>query len=324
MRRRRMPILGALALALVLAWSVWTGVLQAPGPGPGQAAARSDPAPAVTPTPVDATTLLQSGDSVPGDPAATTRDPRSAAPGPASAPDPLLQSGTPPAEALQLLTWCGELTRPEPMMDFERNWLWLGEEAARVERSRYAQARTWMSERCGPWTLAPGSERAQALRAELIRRAAQSADVRDQLRVLEAASSEPSDTDAIAARRQLEAALASGRPELLRDIGRVLERSRYASPGLLGPYAGGGASSLFTLLACDLGMPCGADSEPVRLNCALRGVCGYADYETLLFDAWHGARAAQILQQHRALLLQRIRAGQIQGLFDPVPLPPKP
>lgn len=241
-----------------------------------------------------------------------------------AASDPLLQAGLPPGEALMLLQWCGEMTGADPSAAFEAARRWLGEDAARVERSRYAQARAWMSERCGPWTLAPDSERAQALKTELARRAARSADLRDQLRALEQAPHEPTEADAFAARRQLEAALASGRPELLRDIGRVLERSHYANPELLGPYAGGGASSLFTLLACDLGMPCGADSEPVRLNCALRGVCGYADYETLLFDAWHGARAAQILQQHRALLLQRIRAGQIRGLFDPVPLPPKP
>jgi hypothetical protein len=318
MRRRLIGIIGCgLVVALVVVWVARTGTLFAADDavGAAQHSERQEKRDQVVNVESESprrATKPKIGEEDAG-PAAAAADS-----------DPLLQAALPPAEALMLLQWCGEMIGADSSAAFEAAWRWLGEDAARVERSRYAQARAWMSERCRPWTLAPDSERAQALKAELTRRAAQSADLRDQLRALELAPPGPAEADAIAARRQLEAALASGRPELLRDIGRVLERSHYADPELLGPYAGGGASSLFTLLACDLGMPCGADSEPVRLNCALRGVCGYADYETLLFDAWHGARAAQILQQHRALLLQRIRAGQIHGLFDPVPLPPKP
>lgn len=322
MRRRHALIFGGIALSLALVWSLWTGVLRVSGPSAGALVDSNNPdSPATAVTATDAAPALPRESS----PAEAKVAPEAALEAtPQSGPDPLLQAGLPPAEALRRLDLCGEMAGADLTARYEDIWRWLSEEAARLERARYAQARAWMSERCGPWTLDPRSERAQALRAELVRRAARSADLRDQLRALESATVEPTETDAIAARRQLEAALADGRPELLRDIGRVLERSQYADPELLGPYAGGGASSLFTLLACDLGMPCGADSEPVRLNCALRGVCGYADYETLLFDAWHGARAAQILQQHRALLLARIRAGQIRGLFDPVPLPPKP
>ncbi len=322
MRRRHALTLAAIALSLALVWSLWTGTLRVPGSSTVALVDTNNPDPPATAvTATDAAPALPRQSSPAEATAAIKATPETGSP---SGPDPLLQTSLTPAEALRRLDFCGQMASADPTARFEDTWRWLGDEAAQLERMRYTQARAWMTERCGPWTLAPGSERAQALKAELTRRAARSADLRDQLRALESATVEPTETDAIAARRQLEAALAAGRPELLRDIGRVLERSHYASPELLGPYAGGGASSLFTLLACDLGMPCGADSEPVRLNCALRGVCGYADYETLLFDAWHGARAAQILQQHRALLLARIRAGQIRGLFDPVPLPPKP
>ncbi len=322
MRNRHAQTLAAIALSLALVWSLWTGALRVPGSSAGALVDTNNPDP-----PAAAVTATDAAPTLPRElrPAEAMVAPEAAAEAAAqSGPDPLLQTGLPPAEALRRLDLCGQMAGADPTARFEDTWRWLGEEAAQLERGRYAQARAWMAERCGPWTLAPDSERAQALKAELARRAAQSADLRDQLRTLELSSDQPGEADAIAARRQLEAALASGRPELLRDIGRVLERSHYASPELLGPYAGGGASSLFTLLACDLGMPCGADSEPVRLNCALAGACGYADYETLLFDAFHGMHAAQILQQHRALLLARIRAGQIRGLFDPVPLPPKP
>lgn len=322
MRRRHALTLGALALSLALVFGLCTGALRVPVIGEGVLAGDNHPDLPSAPSAQTASAPTLPGESRPAEATAAIKATPEATP--QSSPDPLLQTSLPPAEALRRLDLCGQLAGADPTARFEDTWRWLGDEAAQLERGRYAQARAWMSDRCGPWTLAPDSERAQALRTELVRRAAQSADLRDQLRALESASVEPTEVDAIAARRQLEAALADGRPELLRDIGRVLERSHYASPELLGPYAGGGASSLFTLLACDLGMPCGADSEPVRLNCVLNGACGYGDYETLLFDAFHGTHAAQILQQHRALLLARIRAGQIRGLFDPVPLPPKP
>ena len=80
------------------------------------------------------------------------------------------------------------------------------------------------------------------------------------------------------------------------------------------PSGGGGGVNLFQTKG----------SEIVQLNCAFRGRCGYADYETMAFDSWHGAREQELIQTHRAELLRRIRAGEIDGLFDPVPLPPKP
>lgn len=323
MRGKGASILAGPALLLVLVAGLWTGMLRPPGAGIPSRSGKEEAAATASTLPQTAAPGAPERATAPVSPAETppsTHDPES----PTAGPDPLLQTSLPPAEALRRLDLCGQMAGADPSASFEDAWRWLGEEAAQLERKRHAQSRAWLVERCGPWTLAPASERAQQLKAELLRRAARSADLGDQLRALEFASAEPSAADAVAVRRQLEAALADGRPELLRDIGRVLERSRYRTPELLGPYAGGGASSLFTLLACDLGMPCGADSEPVRLNCALRGVCGYADYETMFFDAFHGMHAAQILQQHRALLLARIRAGQIRGLFDPVPLPPKP
>lgn len=315
MRGKRASILAGLALLLVLVAGLWTGLLRPPGVGIPSHSANDDAAATASTLPQTAVPGAAERATAPAAPAATppsTHDPVA----PTAGPDPLLQTGLSPSESLRRLDLCGQMSGADPSASFEDAWRWLGVEAAQLERKRYAQSRAWLVERCGPWALAPASERAQQLKAELLRRAARSADLGDQLRALEHASGEASAADAVAVRRELEAALADGRPELLRDIGRVLERSRYRTPELLGPYAGGGASSLFTLLACDLGMPCGADSEVVRLSCALRGICGY--------DAYQGARAAQVLQQHRALLLQRIRAGQIQGLFDPVPLPPKP
>lgn len=240
--------------------------------------------------------------------------------------DPLLQADLAPGEALRMLQWCGELAWSDPRQGIEQQWQWLGEDVAALERSRYVAARAWAIERCGEWALVPESDRAVALRTRLIERARQSTDLQDRLRALSSTSGaiEIDGAQAVAMRQLLEQALLAGRPELLADVGRVLEASGLARADLLGPYAGSGALSLFSLLGCDLGAPCGADSEALRRNCALRGFCGYTDYESMLFDAYHGARARELIQRHRAELLRRIRAGQIDGLFDPVRLPPKP
>lgn len=225
-----------------------------------------------------------------------------------------------------MLQWCGGMTGSDPAQQFEQQWQWLGAEAAALERARYIEARTWAIKRCGEWALVPDSERAQALKAQLIERARQSSDLGDRLRALAnlSGSIQIDGSQAIEMRQWLEQALLAGRPELLGDVGRVLQNPLVARADLLGPYAGYGAVSLFSLLGCDLGAPCGANSEVLRRNCALNGYCGYPDYETLLFDAYHGARERELIQAHRAELLRRIRAGEVVGLFDPVRLPPKP
>lgn len=125
------------------------------------------------------------------------------------------------------------------------------------------------------------------------------------------------------ARRLLELALRSGSPDLLRHVGRVLSRGRQDA-SQLGPYAHPHASYLFGLLACDLGGDCGARSEAVRIHCALVGLCGYPNYETLVLDARLNHAEAERVQAHRQILLERIRRGQIDGLFEPVRVPPGP
>ena len=322
MRRRRVGLLVLVAVLVLAGW--WmagrlpTTVAQATPDAPAPKAAATNAvspaaarttasAPAVsTSTRVDATTIA----------AASTVDTG----------DPLLQTEVAPGEALRMLQWCGELTGSDPTRHFEQQWQWLGDEARALERKTYIEARTWAIERCGEWALVPDSDRAKALKAQLIERARQSSDLQDRLRALAAMTGaiEIDGSQAIAMRQLLEQALLAGRPDLLGDVGRVLNNSLVARADLLGPYAGYGAVTLFSLLGCDLGASCGGDSDALRRNCALRGYCGYPDYETMLFDAWHGAREREQIQAHRAELLRRIRAGDVVGLFDPLPLPGKP
>lgn len=322
MRRRRAGLLVLVAVVVFIAW--WlparlpTTVAQATPGAPVQRAAATDTTTSVAPAPGATAARI----------ATATRADTATAAAAASIDgvDPLLQEDLAPGEALRMLQWCGELTGSDPTLLFEQQWQWLGDEAAALERKPYAEARAWAIERCGEWALVPDSDRAAALKAQLIERARQSTDIRDRLRALAATtgSIEIDASQAISMRQLLEQALLAGRPELLGDVGRVLENSLVARADLLGPYAGYGAVTLFSLLGCDLGAPCGGDSDALRRSCALRGYCGYPDYETMLFDAYHGARARELIQSHRADLLRRIRAGDVIGLFDPLPLPPKP
>lgn len=318
--RRRTLVAAALALALLLVsgYRHW----QAPSAESDTAPAAGPLAPATASAPDEAIETRES--PAPAAVAAPTEPDSPTRVDAASTEDPLLQWPVPPGEALLRLEWCAGLTLPDRSADLEREWQWLGGEAAALERATHAEARAWAIEYCGPWTLDRDSDRGKALRERLLDRARASADLQDRLRALaaDAALGEPGDPRVVDARRLLEQSLLAGRPELLRDVGRALERSGMAMPDQLGPYAGGGASTLFTLLACDLGMPCGEHSQMLRLNCWLRGRCGYPDYETMAFDAFHGARERELIQQHRAELLRRIRAGEIAGLFDPVPLAP--
>jgi hypothetical protein len=317
--RRRPLVAAVLALALLLA----SGYLHWQVPS-----AELDPTPTAEPlaasAPDDANPPRESPE--PAAVAAATAPEAPTSPDANSDEDPLLRLPVAPGEALLLLEWCSGFTLPDQSSQMEQEWQWLGGEAAALERATHAAARAWAIEHCGPWTLDRGSDRAKALRERLLERARASADLQDRLRALanDSALDEPDAALVVEARRLLEQALLAGKPELLRDVGRALERSRMAMPDQLGPYAGGGASTLFTLLACDLGMPCGEHSEMLRLNCWLVGRCGYPDYETMAFDAFHGSRGRELIQAHRAELLRRIRAGEVIGLFDPLPLPGKP
>ena len=322
MRRKHVALGAALALGLaLLLW--WAPARQSPDDTGSATPAAAESRPDTAILTVDAAAAAAPAPAK----ASTDAAPDAAVAAAVSiAEDPLLQLPLSPGAALQLLEWCAQLAQPDRLSQLEQEWRWLGEDAAALERSNYARARSTFIERCGPWTMDRASDRAAALKIELIKRANRSADLADRLRAMstDTAVDEADEVRLAEARQLLETALTAGRPELLREVGRVLERSRMAMPEQLGPYAGSGAATLFTLLACDLGMACAADSEIVQLNCAFRGRCGYADYETMAFDSWHGAREQELIQTHRAELLRRIRAGEIDGLFDPVPLPPKP
>ena len=79
---------------------------------------------------------------------------------------------------------------------------------------------------------------------------------------------------------------------------------------------------LWTLVACDLGLDCLPGSPTLDRNCLRsEGICGSPNLHAavqLLYPEF----VVNLLYQQRDELLQRIRSGQIAGLFDPPPNPP--
>lgn len=80
--------------------------------------------------------------------------------------------------------------------------------------------------------------------------------------------------------------------------------------------------NLWPLIACDLGLDCGPGSRALDRACLQMGSgCGYPSLEALVRD-----RSApwqyNLTDQRRRDIVERIRSGQIAGMFDPPPPAP--
>ena len=128
--------------------------------------------------------------------------------------------------------------------------------------------------------------------------------------------------------------IAGGDAGMLVDIGRIPAMNNGPALGPLAswyglqqtagePNAHVNQRALWTLVACDLGMDCGASSPTLDRLCLLQGLCGYPDIEAAVRDGMiTGAEAAET-ELRRQWAVARIRRGEIAGMFDPAP-PPTP
>ena len=91
----------------------------------------------------------------------------------------------------------------------------------------------------------------------------------------------------------------------------------------VGDPAGSALSMAWPLVACDLGLDCGASSRVLDRMCISRtsGACGAAGLEAAYRYTLHAAIFERI-QARRAELLARIRSGQYDRIFDAPPTPP--
>jgi hypothetical protein len=235
--------------------------------------------------------------------------------------DPLLRAPVPPREALSRLMDCAFLADPEQPARLESRWAWLSPELAALERDWQAQAKRAVANHCADWAVDASTPRFRWLHQALRNRLSRSPDPLD--RVLAALLAEQRAEEALPAiRAQIEDLVRRGRGQEMAAMADVLWMSPWWSPSTAGAYAGGNSMVLWHLVACDLGADCGARSHYLRRACAGSGYCGYPDVETLMHDAVLGQDAAERVAAARAALLERIRSGQVEGLFDPVPLPP--
>lgn len=235
--------------------------------------------------------------------------------------DPLLRAPIPPREAISRLMDCAFLADPEQPARLESRWAWLPPELAALEREWQVQAKLAVAKDCADWAVDANTPRFRSLQQALRDRLSRSPDPLD--RVLAALLAERHTDEALPAiRQQIEDLVRRGRGQEIAAMADVLWASRWWEPSTAGPYAGESSSALWQLVACDLGADCGAVSPYLRRACARSGHCGYPDVETLMHDAVLGLDAAERVAAARATLLARIRSGQVEGLFDPVPLPP--
>jgi hypothetical protein len=124
-------------------------------------------------------------------------------------------------------------------------------------------------------------------------------------------SSLPSISDA-----QIEAlkqAVQSGDPVALAIAGRVFSSTMQnlvmrAGPGEQ-PVDPRAFYDAWSLAACDLGQPCGAESGRVLHSCATQGNCGARDLREHLFYFDHSPQQSQRLADYHAHILQAARTG---------------
>ncbi len=73
-------------------------------------------------------------------------------------------------------------------------------------------------------------------------------------------------------------------------------------------------ASALTLVACDLGASCGADSQRLLMQCAMQGYCAASNLydHTYFYDS--PPYQAQLMEQYRRALLQMVNDRDFSGL----------
>ncbi|MGE4073047.1 MAG: hypothetical protein AB7E72_17910 [Lysobacterales bacterium] len=125
-------------------------------------------------------------------------------------------------------------------------------------------------------------------------------------------------------------AIRDGQWELLPELALVLARHAGPELGPLASWYGIDQNShaanidvdqraLWLLVACDLGLECGAGSITLDRLCLREGLCAYPDVASAVYDGIVRRRSAQETELRRQWAVNRIRRGQINGMFDPAP-----
>jgi len=203
----------------------------------------------------------------------------------------------------------------------EQEWRWLPPDLVEQERRAVAAALTRLTADC------PGEI---TDKAQLIRRSQESQAVLAAARTAGDlyARMEPArrgrDTAELAAeaRATMYDVVLSGDMEAIARLGRLdFLLQNDAGTQSIDMFVDG--SSLWPMVACDLGMDCGPASRALDQACQQIGNgCGYPNLEALVRDRSPPWQYRLTDQRHREIVV-RLRSRWIAGMFDPAP-PPQP
>lgn len=112
--------------------------------------------------------------------------------------------------------------------------------------------------------------------------------------------------------------LASRDPGVVREYQGLLSSTvtdgTWRLPGIEGRVDERALFGALTLVACDLGDNCGADSRELLTSCAQNGYCGASNMYDHMYFYESSPNSAQLMEQYRNALLQAINSGDLSGL----------
>ncbi len=112
--------------------------------------------------------------------------------------------------------------------------------------------------------------------------------------------------------------LATGDPGVLTDFQGILSSSLMDGNLRMGPNNErvdlSAMAAALTLVACDLGASCGADSQRLLMHCALQGYCAAGNLYDYTYFYESSPHQAQLLEQYRQALLQMASNRDFSGL----------
>lgn len=324
----KMPMLAGLAIVLLLAAiigaglrdeaiTVWTAdspaspVSGVDHPAQHSAASASDAPSAGTPAAAPPSSTPTAVETVPASVAAST------------APD--LAEARAEYVRLEHLQRCAHAHRRASagsQESLDRHWRqWLPPEWAERERRGQAEALSRVLGTCP--SIADGEEAKGPSAQELDRarrRAALAGDIDARMALIaHDPDYEPTARDFEALRDHLYDAVLSGDPARIARIGPYL---RYLEPPPESDFLWGFRDVIWNRVACELGLACSAGSPMMDRICLHdSAACGATDYLDYLHIT-QGPVFVALFETRSRELVERIRAGQIAGLFDPQPPPP--
>ena len=218
---------------------------------------------------------------------------------------------------------CQISTRISPKWEAYREqneWRWLPADQAEEERQSWRDAIGRLSQDCSPLPDDPGLRLQQTRQRDAnLRAAAEAGDLLARFRLERMGERTPESEARV--RALLYDMLLSGDPEVIAQIGGA-DWWLIASDDEAANSVAMLRVPLWQLLACDLGLDCRQGSVIFDRECTQNvAACSSPDLAASLRQRYPDVLWDQI-QALRGEWLQRIRSGQIAGLFDPPPNPP--